>query len=94
VEGHGSYLTLLASFLWMIPTFLAVFLSVYRCHQVIYQGPCTSLKRNKTDVDSVAAGLECGIVLGGGEFTSYLPNDVIECVRVLTKQQHQQQQQS
>ncbi|GAX74462.1 hypothetical protein CEUSTIGMA_g1911.t1 [Chlamydomonas eustigma] len=65
----------------------AAFYRVVRQDQVIYQGPCTSLKRNKGDVESVAAGLECGVVLGGGEFTGYLPNDVIECIRVLTKQQ-------
>ena len=55
--------------------------------QVVYQGPCTSLKRNKSDTDAVAAGLECGVVLGGGEFCAYQPGDMIECVRVVTRKQ-------
>ena len=53
--------------------------------QIVYQGPCTSLKRNKTDTDVVGPGLECGIVLGGGEFTDYRPGDTVECVRVVTR---------
>lgn len=59
--------------------------------QIIYQGPCTSLKRNKADTDAVGPGLECGVVLGGGEFADYRPGDVIECVRVLTRSTVQQQ---
>jgi hypothetical protein len=57
------------------------------CLQVVYQGPCTSLRRNKTLVDSVAPGSECGVVLGKGEFAAYQPGDILECVRVVTKKQ-------
>ena len=55
-----------------------------RALQEVYCGPCTSLKRNKADVDLVAPGLECGMVLGGGDFAGYEPGDLVECVRVVT----------
>ncbi len=50
---------------------------VLRRRQPIYDGGLATLKRFADDVKEVRAGLECGIKLG--DFTEYLPEDVIEC---------------
>ncbi|KAG1675970.1 hypothetical protein FOA52_014214 [Chlamydomonas sp. UWO 241] len=63
----------------------AAFYRVVRGGEVVFKGPCTSLKRDRLDVQSVPPGAECGVVLGGGEFASYRAGDVIECVRSVTK---------
>ena len=60
---------------------------VLREGRVIYEGRCTSLKRNREEVGEVAPGSECGIVLGGGEFDAYKKGDWIECYRIETKRQ-------
>jgi translation initiation factor IF-2 len=50
---------------------------VLRRRQPIYDGGLATLKRFADDVKEVRAGLECGIKLG--DFTEYLPEDIIEC---------------
>jgi len=50
---------------------------VLRKRQPIYDGGIATLKRFTDDVKEVRAGLECGIKLG--DFTEYLPEDIIEC---------------
>eukprot|EP00798_Chlamydomonas_sp_ICE-L_P016449 gene16449-22668_t len=45
-------------------------------------GPCTSIRRHKQEVDSVAANIECGVVLAGGEFSDFKLGDLIECVKI------------
>ena len=50
---------------------------VLRRRQPIYDGGLATLKRFADDVKEVRAGLECGIKLG--DFSEYLPEDVIEC---------------
>ncbi|HRJ73046.1 MAG TPA: translation initiation factor IF-2, partial [Terrimicrobiaceae bacterium] len=50
---------------------------VLRKKQPIYDGGIGTLKRFQDDVKEVRAGLECGIKLG--DFTEYLPEDIIEC---------------
>ncbi|WCJ25507.1 Translation initiation factor IF-2 [Euphorbia peplus] len=35
-----------------------------RSGEVVFEGPCTSLKREKQDVDRVGKGNECGLVMG------------------------------
>lgn len=44
------------------------------------QGPVTSLKRHKADVEEVGAGTECGVVLAEGRLSDFQPGDVLECV--------------
>lgn len=60
---------------------------VVREGRVVYEGRCTSLKRNREEVEGVAPGSECGIVLGGGEFAAYKRGDWIECYRVESRKQ-------
>jgi len=50
---------------------------VLRRRQPIYDGGLATLRRFTDDVKEVRAGLECGIKLG--DFTEYLPEDIIEC---------------
>ena len=50
---------------------------VLRRRQPIYDGGLATLKRFADDVKEVRAGLECGIKLG--DFSEYLPEDIIEC---------------
>ncbi len=50
---------------------------VLRRRQPIYDGGIATLRRFTDDVKEVRAGLECGIKLG--DFTEYLPDDIIEC---------------
>ena len=50
---------------------------VLRKKQPIYDGGIGTLRRFQDDVKEVRAGLECGIKLG--DFSEYLPDDIIEC---------------
>ncbi len=50
---------------------------VLRKRQPIYDGGMATLRRFQDEVKEVRAGLECGIRLG--DFTEYLPEDIIEC---------------
>lgn len=50
---------------------------VLRKKQPIYDGGLSTLRRFQDDVKEVRAGLECGIKLG--DFTEYMPDDIIEC---------------
>jgi len=50
---------------------------VLRRRQPIYDGGIATLRRFADEVKEVRSGLECGIKLG--DFTEYLPEDVIEC---------------
>ena len=50
---------------------------VVRKRQPIYDGGVATLRRFKDEVKEVRSGLECGIRLG--DFSEYLPEDIIEC---------------
>ena len=50
---------------------------VLRRRQPIYDGGMATLRRFADEVKEVRSGLECGIKLG--DFTEYLPEDIIEC---------------
>ena len=50
---------------------------VLRKRQPIYDGGIGTLRRFQDDIKEVRAGLECGIKLG--DFSEYLPDDIIEC---------------
>jgi len=50
---------------------------VLRKKQAVYDGGLSTLRRFQDDVKEVRVGLECGIKLG--DYTEYLPEDIIEC---------------
>lgn len=50
---------------------------ILRKQQPIYDGGIVTLRRFQNDVKEVRSGLECGIKLGN--FSEYLPEDIIEC---------------
>jgi len=50
---------------------------VIRKKQAVYDGGLSTLRRFTDDVKEVRAGLECGIKLG--DYSEYLPEDIIEC---------------
>ena len=51
-----------------------------RGKQPIYDGGFATLRRFQDDVKEVRNGLECGIRLG--DYTEYLPGDIIECYQL------------
>jgi translation initiation factor IF-2 len=53
---------------------------VLRRRQPIYDGQLVTLKRFQDDASEVRAGLECGVRLG--DFSEYLPDDIIECYQL------------
>jgi translation initiation factor IF-2 len=51
--------------------------------EVVYEGPCSSLRRRKDDVEAVEGrGAECGVVLDEGRLADVRPGDVLQCVAV------------
>ena len=50
---------------------------VLRKKQAVYDGGLSTLRRFQDDVKEVRVGLECGIKLG--DYSDYLPEDIIEC---------------
>ncbi len=50
---------------------------VIRKKQAVYDGGLSTLRRFQDDVKEVRVGLECGIKLG--DYSEYLPEDIIEC---------------
>ncbi len=56
---------------------------VVRDGEVVFEGPCSSLRRRKDDVESIAGrGAECGLVLDEGRFGDLRAGDVVQCVAV------------
>lgn len=53
---------------------------VLRGGEVVFQGPCASLRRHKLDVETVGKGTECGVGLEG--FDGFKLGDVLQCVDV------------
>lgn len=49
-----------------------------RSGEVVFEGPCSSLKREKQDVDSVKKGSECGLVINN--WHDFQIGDVIQCL--------------
>lgn len=49
-----------------------------RSGEVLFEGSCISLKREKQDVDTVGKGNECGLVIGGCD--NFQIGDVIQCL--------------
>ncbi|GAU23331.1 hypothetical protein TSUD_237850 [Trifolium subterraneum] len=49
-----------------------------RSGEVVFEGPCSSLKREKQDVDSVKKGTECGLVISNCH--DFQIGDVIQCL--------------
>lgn len=49
-----------------------------RSGEVMFEGSCVSLKREKQDVDTVGKGNECGLVIG--DWDDFQIGDVIQCL--------------
>ncbi|XP_056861835.1 uncharacterized protein LOC130509684 isoform X2 [Raphanus sativus] len=55
-----------------------------RSGEVLFEGSCASLKREKQDVEQVGKGNECGLVMG--DWNDFRVGDVIQCMeRVVRK---------
>jgi translation initiation factor IF-2 len=56
---------------------------VLRNGSVVFEGPCTSLRRRKDAVDAVSGrGTEFGVVLDEGRCGDLRPGDVVQCIAV------------
>jgi translation initiation factor IF-2 len=53
---------------------------VLREGQVVFEGPCSSLRQQRNSVAAVAKGGECGLALGDGTFADWQAGDVVQCV--------------
>jgi translation initiation factor IF-2 len=49
-----------------------------RSGEVVFEGSCASLKREKQDVEQVGKGNECGLVFG--DWNDFRVGDVIQCM--------------
>ncbi|CAJ2631637.1 unnamed protein product [Trifolium pratense] len=54
-----------------------------RSGDVVFEGPCSSLKREKQDVDSVKKGIECGLVISNCH--DFQIGDVIQCLEQVVR---------
>lgn len=54
-----------------------------RSGEVVFEGPCASLKREKQDVETVAKGNECGLVIR--DFMDLKIGDVIQCLEEVNR---------
>lgn len=63
----------------------SVIYRVIRDGEVVYEGPCTSLRQQKQDVTAVGKSNECGVVLDEGKFGGYQTGDVVQCVQQRTQ---------
>lgn len=54
-----------------------------RSGEVVFEGPCASLKREKQDVDAVGKGNECGLVIRN--FMDFQIGDVIQCLEQVNR---------
>ncbi|CAN1189584.1 Translation initiation factor IF-2 [Linum perenne] len=54
-----------------------------RSGEVVFEGCCSSLKREKQDVDAIAKGNECGMVLR--DFDDFRVGDVIQCLEQVVR---------
>uniref|UniRef100_A0A1J3CUF0 Translation initiation factor IF-2, mitochondrial n=1 Tax=Noccaea caerulescens TaxID=107243 RepID=A0A1J3CUF0_NOCCA len=50
-----------------------------RSGEVVFEGSCASLKREKQDVEQVGKGNECGVVMG--DWNDFRVGDVIQCMQ-------------
>ncbi len=49
--------------------------------QVVFEGACCSIKRQKLEVDAAGKGTECGVVLGDSDWADVQAGDVLLCIR-------------
>ncbi|KAJ4823803.1 hypothetical protein Tsubulata_005647 [Turnera subulata] len=54
-----------------------------RSGEVVFEGSCTSLKREKQDVESVSKGNECGLVMG--DYHDFRIGDIVQCLQQVVK---------
>ncbi|XP_057967227.1 uncharacterized protein LOC131157252 [Malania oleifera] len=58
-------------------------LRLLRSGEVVFEGPCVSLKREKQDVETVGKGSECGLVIG--DCDDFQIGDVIQCLEQVNR---------
>jgi translation initiation factor IF-2 len=58
-------------------------LRLLRSGEVVFEGNCVSLKREKQDVDTVKKGNECGVVIGN--WYDFQIGDVIQCLEQVVR---------
>lgn len=58
---------------------------VLRAGRLLFEGPCSSIKRQKLDVETVGRNTECGVTLKDGEFADLMPGDVVQCIQMHSK---------
>ena len=51
---------------------------VLRSGEVLYEGACATLRREKQDVDAVGSGSDCGFTFG--EWRDFRRGDVLQCL--------------
>ncbi|XP_019176572.1 PREDICTED: uncharacterized protein LOC109171927 [Ipomoea nil] len=54
-----------------------------RSGEVIYEGPCASLKREQQDVETVGKGSECGLVINN--WFDFQVGDIIQCLEQVNR---------
>lgn len=58
-------------------------LRLLRSGEVVFEGSCSSLKREKQDVETVAKGNECGLVIHN--WHDFRVGDVIQCMEQVVR---------
>lgn len=58
-------------------------LRLLRSGEIVFEGPCASLKRKENDVQAVGKGTECGLVLNG--YGDFQVGDVIQCLEKVNR---------
>lgn len=58
-------------------------LRLLRSGEIVFEGSCSSLKREKQDVDSVRKGNECGVVIS--EWDDLRIGDIIQCLEQVVR---------
>ncbi|KAH9288493.1 hypothetical protein KI387_032610, partial [Taxus chinensis] len=58
-------------------------LRVLRSGEVVFEGACESLRREKQDVEAVGKGNECGLIIE--EWNDFEIGDVIQCIELVSR---------
>ena len=58
-------------------------LRVVRSGEVVFEGSCASLKREKQDVEAVEQGAECGLVIS--DCCDFRVGDVVQCLEQVNR---------
>lgn len=58
-------------------------LRLLRSGELLFEGPCTSLKRETQDVETVRKGSECGVIIS--DWNDLRVGDVIQCLEQVVR---------